>query len=187
MVQPKPPLQFAEAVASNRTVPYLLFAPPPAVARMKFVWLKTLKAFASNFMLTLSVILKILDRVISAYHWPGPTNVLRPRLPTHPKQVGLLRTGKLPCGGGSGFPSASVGNQPSAQVLWLKLLKPVTLLSGRSFLPRSRLKSPPTLWQFPSVKSSLPSITTDTSQKPFGLLAGSTFTISLNFAPAEVK
>src|SRR6266849_7107891 len=97
MVQPKPPLQFAEAVASNPRVPYLLFAPPPAVARMKFVWLKTLKALASNFRLTLAVILKVLDRVISANHWPGPTKLLRPRLPTQP---------------GHGVESARLGPEP---------------------------------------------------------------------------
>src|SRR5258708_40305975 len=85
MVQPKQPLQFAEAVASNPTVPYLLFAPPPAGARMTFVWLKTLKAFASNFTLTLSVILKVFDRAISAAQLPGPTKLLRPRVPTQPR------------------------------------------------------------------------------------------------------
>src|SRR3981189_3498377 len=64
---------------------YWLFAPPPAVARMKLVRLKMLNAFASNFTLTLSVTLKVLDRVISAVQYPGPTNVLRPRLPVQPR------------------------------------------------------------------------------------------------------
>ena len=47
------------------------------------MWLKMLKALASNFKAIRSVNLKVFDSVISAYHWPGPTKVLRPRLPTH--------------------------------------------------------------------------------------------------------
>ena len=38
----------------------------PAEASRKFVWLKTLKPLASNFMFTRSVNLKVFDNVISA-------------------------------------------------------------------------------------------------------------------------
>src|ERR1035437_5718302 len=111
-----------------------LCPPPPAVASTKLVWLKTLNAAASNFRLNRSVSLKFLDSVRSDDQKPGPTNVLRPKFPRQPKQ-GSERTGRLPCGGGSGFPLASVGNQPPAHVLRLKVAW-ATLLSGRSFLPR---------------------------------------------------
>src|SRR5689334_3998055 len=70
----------------------LLWAPPPAVARMKFARLNTLKACASNLMFTRSVNLKVLDRVMSAAQLPGPTKVLRPRLPTQVMH-GVLNTG----------------------------------------------------------------------------------------------
>ena len=49
------------------------------------MWLKTLNPLASNFMFTRSVNLKTFDNVMSAYHWPGPRNVLRPKLPLQPK------------------------------------------------------------------------------------------------------
>ena len=48
--------------------------------------LNTLKPLASNFMFTRSVNLKIFDKVISAAQLPGPTNELRPKLPTQAKQ-----------------------------------------------------------------------------------------------------
>src|SRR6266705_1054807 len=92
----------------------LLWAPPPAVASRKLAWLKMLNACASNFKLTRSVNLKVFDNVISAYHCPGPTKVLRARLPTQPKQ-GALRVGKFDWLG----PLSP--NQPFAQTLRLKL------------------------------------------------------------------
>src|ERR1035437_5086666 len=113
-----------------------LCAPPPAVASTKLARLNTLNAAASNLRLKRSVSLKFLDSVVSADQKPGPTNVLRPKLPRQPKH-GLVRTGRLLCGGGRGFPLASVGNQPSAHVARLKVAWE-TLLSGRVFLPRVR-------------------------------------------------
>src|SRR5258708_30249735 len=150
MGQPKPPWQAADAAESNPTAPYLLFAPPPAVARMKFVWLKTLKAFASNLTLTLSVILKVFDRVISAAQLPGPTKLLRPRVPAQPRHgVENVTFGPevvmTPLTG-----SWSVAPQPFAQLLWLTPPTLETLALGRSFLPWSKLKSPPMLKQVPA-------------------------------------
>src|ERR1700719_4461606 len=111
----------------------LLWAPPPAVASRKLAWLKTLNACASNFKCTRSVNLKLFDSVMSAYHWPGPTKVLRPRLLTHPRQLGALRVGKF------AWVGPLVPTQPFSHTCRLKLPKPGTLLLGRSFLPPSRL------------------------------------------------
>src|ERR1700676_2659034 len=106
----------------------LLFAFPPADARRKLAWLNTLKPLASNFMFTLSVILKIFDNVISAYQALGPKNVLRPRLPVHPRH-GVERTGRFVC---------LLFAQPLAQVSRLNVACWM-LESGRSLLPPSRL------------------------------------------------
>src|SRR5215467_10974050 len=83
-----------------------LCPPPPAVANTKLARLKTLKAAASNFRLNRSVNLKFFDRVRSDAQKPGPTKVLRPRLPTQPKH-GAVRTGRL---------VAVLAAQPFAQV-----------------------------------------------------------------------
>src|SRR6267143_2660977 len=64
----------------------LLCAPACGVASRKLARLNTLKPCASNFKLNRSVTLKIFDIVMSAYHCPGPTNVLRPKFLTQPKQ-----------------------------------------------------------------------------------------------------
>src|ERR1700675_538877 len=98
----------------------------PLVASSKLVRLNTLKASASNFRLNRSVNLKVFARVRSVCQRPGPTNVLRPRLPAQAKH-GEERTGRLV------WPPAA---QPFAHVLRLKLPKLGTLLSGRSFRPR---------------------------------------------------
>src|SRR6476469_7883461 len=63
---------------------------------MKLARLNTLKPAASNLRLTLSVTLKILARVMSATQLPGPTKLLRPRLPTQPRQ-GWLNNGTAGC------------------------------------------------------------------------------------------
>src|SRR4051794_27361010 len=99
-----------------------------------------LKAFASNFKLTRSVILKILERVMSAVQFPGPTKELRPRLLVHARQSGRERIGK-PAWLGDAHPSRAspLEHHPLAQTLWLKPLKDFKLLSGLSFLPPSRL------------------------------------------------
>src|ERR1017187_2862285 len=114
-----------------------LFDVPP-VANSKFVRLKTLNALASNFRLNRSVSLNSFVRLMSVWKMPGPTNVLRPRLPTQPRH-GLLSVGRFDW---ERVPptqpprTAPPWHQPFAQVLWLKLPKPERLLSGRSFLPR---------------------------------------------------
>src|SRR5438270_12447073 len=112
----------------------LLCAPPPAVASRKLAWLKMLNAAASNFKFTRSVNLKVFDNVISAYHWPGPSKVLRPRLPSQPRQVGAVSTGRLA--------KLAAPDQPCSQSSRLKLLKPETLPLGRSFLPPSKFYFP---------------------------------------------
>src|SRR4030088_3409378 len=97
-----------------------------------------LNAFASNFTLTLSVTLKILDRVISAAQLPGPTNVLRPKLPEQPRQGSeKVRTGPVVVKFVL-LPTREIP-QPFAQLLCPTPLTPFTLEFGRSFLPRSRL------------------------------------------------
>src|ERR1700686_3611946 len=117
-------------------------------------------------MFTRSVNLKVFDNVISAYHWPGPRNVLRPRLPVQPRhgEEKVMFTG------------VAAANQPLAHWSWVIPPTRGTLALGRSFLPPSRLKSPPTLWQFASCQSG-------SRQSPFGFFTGSTMVISLNFGP----
>src|SRR6266851_93464 len=110
----------------------------PLVASSKFVRLNTLKALASNFRLNRSVSLKFLVTLRSVCHRPGPTNVLRPRLPRQARH-GAVSVGRF---GWERVPPTQPPitlppeHQPFAQVLWLKLLKPGTLLLGRSFRPR---------------------------------------------------
>ena len=50
------------------------------------MWLKTLNASARNCSLHLSERLKFLNTEVSASQYPGPMKVLRPRLPTQPRQ-----------------------------------------------------------------------------------------------------
>src|ERR1700687_3244965 len=115
----------------------------PLVANSKLVRLNTLSASASNFKLNRSVSLKVFARVKSVCQMPGPTNVLRPRLPEHARH-GAERTGRLV------WPPAA---QPFAHVLWLKLPKRGTLLFGRVFRPRVSRQSPPPLTHVPFVTS----------------------------------
>src|SRR5208337_3666233 len=101
---------------------------PPEVARKKLVWLKMLNAAASNFRLNRSVSLKFLDRVMSADQKPGPTKVLRPRLPRQPRQ-GAEKVGR---------PLWPEPAQPFAHVEWVPPDQLDIVLSGRSFRPPVR-------------------------------------------------
>jgi hypothetical protein len=69
--------------------------------------------------------------------------------------------------------------QPLAHWSWVTPPTRATLALGRSFLPPSRLKSPPTLWQFVVCQSVSP-------QSPFGFPTGSVMVISLNLGPEVV-
>src|SRR5579864_9125286 len=103
---------------------------PPDVARTKLERLKMLNAAASNFRPTFSVTLKFLAKVMSVSHEPGPTNVLRPRLPRQPRHGGVK------VGTPENFdPVAGLVFQPlahSALVGW----KLANEEFGRSFRPR---------------------------------------------------
>src|SRR4051794_26141917 len=116
---------------------------------MKLARLKMLKAFTSNFTLTRSVTLNILDKVMSAVQLPGPTNVFRPRLPVQPRQgEESVRTGPVVVKFDVS-PTRAIP-QPFAQLSCPTPLTPLTLEFGLSFRPRSRLKSPPTFVQSPA-------------------------------------
>src|ERR1700719_4018042 len=131
-----------------------LAAPPPDVASKKLARLKTLNACHSNFRLARSVSLKTLPSVISAYHWPGPRNWLRPKVPVQPRH-GAERTGRpdwvtfdpQPEPGFALTRGALPGHHPTAHVFRDSLPNSAILLFGRSFLPPSKLKSPPMFTQ----------------------------------------
>src|SRR5688572_3582916 len=97
-----------------------------APGNWKLVLLKTLKTSHRNCSRTCSVIGTFLNNDISALMKLGPTNVLRPRLPTQPRHGAL---------NGSGAPAL---NQPSA--CWAVVgVKFVIVLFGRSLAMPSRL------------------------------------------------
>src|SRR6267378_2016226 len=119
----------------------------PLVASSKLVRLNTLNASASNLKLNRSVSLKVFARVKSVCQMPGPTNVLRPRLPAQPKHAGAFSVGRFdwermpptqPPRTVTAGPPGTGEHQPFAHVLWLRLPKPGMLLSGRVFRPRVR-------------------------------------------------
>src|SRR6478752_7420130 len=106
----------------------ILFCPAKlAPGSLKFTLFSRLNDSARNCTAARSVILKFLNRDMSMSKKFGPVKVLRPRLPTQPRQ-GLVNVG--------GVGPAAL-NQPSAHCA-REGLKSTMLESGRSILSPSR-------------------------------------------------
>src|SRR3954469_20488353 len=94
-----------------------------------------LKNSARNSRRVRSVILNFLNNDMSAYHWLGPTKLLRPSLPT---QLSVAGHGVVKMPAGASRPKSSP--QPFAHISCVASTFE-TVAFGLSFLPRSWLKS----------------------------------------------
>src|SRR5216684_587671 len=162
----------ANCISRGSSVPFDFpkipgFPEKPPLALIRFAWLppvalfggrkfarfKALKTSHRNWKVAFSPTLKFLNTDWSVLHWPGPSNVFRPRLPSHARHgtanngfEPLLQVDPPPVP--MAHPKAAPGtlNQPLAHC-WRLMSKLLPFgASGRSFRTPSLLKSqaPPT-------------------------------------------